>query len=97
MMSQLAVRPAIWWLMVVVMVVSTSLAIQTNEKVVRVNSETGTVIMADTRLCVDCHTFEFMERAIQDLYIAARSLDSQTETLLLRTEDRGLCRCLVEI
>ncbi|XP_056410918.1 neuropeptide-like protein C4orf48 homolog [Hyla sarda] len=95
MMLQFAVRPVIWWLVVEVMVAGTSLVTTTHDKVEGVNSETGSIISADTRLCVDCHTFEFMERAVQDLYKAAYSLDSQTNTLFLRTEDRGLCRCSV--
>ncbi|XP_075705077.1 NELL2-interacting cell ontogeny regulator 1-like isoform X2 [Rhinoderma darwinii] len=77
MMLQFAVRPVTWWLMIMVMVVGTSLATSMNEKIVAVNSETGSIILADTRPCVDCHTFEFMERAVQDLYKAAHKLDSQ--------------------
>ncbi|XP_063315916.1 NELL2-interacting cell ontogeny regulator 1-like [Pelobates fuscus] len=54
----------------------------------------GSVIPAETRPCVDCHAFEFMQRALQDLEKAAYSLDSRTETLLLDTEMRALCDCL---
>ncbi|NWY93229.1 CD048 protein, partial [Loxia curvirostra] len=45
------------------------------------------------RPCVDCHAFEFMQRALQDLRKTAYSLDTRTETLLLRAEKRGLCDC----
>ncbi|KAM8939560.1 NELL2-interacting cell ontogeny regulator 1-like [Pelodytes ibericus] len=57
-------------------------------------SESGSVIPAETRPCVDCHAFEFMQRAVEDIRKAAYSLDSQTETLLLKTEERALCYCL---
>uniref|UniRef100_A0A8C3EBQ7 NELL2-interacting cell ontogeny regulator 1 n=1 Tax=Corvus moneduloides TaxID=1196302 RepID=A0A8C3EBQ7_CORMO len=45
------------------------------------------------RPCVDCHAFEFMQRALQDLKKTAYNLDTRTETLLLRAEKRGLCDC----
>ncbi|NWU97851.1 CD048 protein, partial [Upupa epops] len=45
------------------------------------------------RPCVDCHAFEFMQRALQDLKKTAYNLDTRTETLLLRVEKRGLCDC----
>uniref|UniRef100_A0A8C9K6N4 NELL2-interacting cell ontogeny regulator 1 n=1 Tax=Panthera tigris altaica TaxID=74533 RepID=A0A8C9K6N4_PANTA len=45
------------------------------------------------RPCVDCHAFEFMQRALQDLRKTAYSLDSRTETLLLQAERRALCAC----
>ncbi|XP_069833404.1 NELL2-interacting cell ontogeny regulator 1-like [Dendropsophus ebraccatus] len=95
MMLQFAVTPVIWWLVTVVMVGGTSPATPVNEKVEGVHSKSGSIISADTRLCVDCHTFEFMERAVQDMYKAAHNLDSQIERLFLRTEDCGLCRCVV--
>uniref|UniRef100_A0A8D2IVZ6 NELL2-interacting cell ontogeny regulator 1 n=1 Tax=Varanus komodoensis TaxID=61221 RepID=A0A8D2IVZ6_VARKO len=46
------------------------------------------------RPCVDCHAFEFMQRALQDLKKTAYSLDSRTETLLFKVEKRTLCDCL---
>uniref|UniRef100_A0A8C5JVI6 NELL2-interacting cell ontogeny regulator 1 n=1 Tax=Junco hyemalis TaxID=40217 RepID=A0A8C5JVI6_JUNHY len=55
--------------------------------------EPGTAIPAESRPCVDCHAFEFMQRALQDLKKTAYSLDTRTETLLLRAEKRGLCDC----
>ncbi|KAM4049813.1 NELL2-interacting cell ontogeny regulator 1-like [Anomaloglossus baeobatrachus] len=93
MMLQFAVRPVIWWIMVVVMVGGKSPATPMNEMIVGVNFDTGNVISADTRLCVDCQSFKFLEQAVQDLYRAADNLDSQTEALFLRTEDCGLCTC----
>ncbi|XP_035312858.1 neuropeptide-like protein C4orf48 homolog isoform X1 [Cricetulus griseus] len=45
------------------------------------------------RPCVDCHAFEFMQRALQDLRKTAYSLDARTETLLLQAERRALCAC----
>ncbi|XP_071988730.1 NELL2-interacting cell ontogeny regulator 1 [Engystomops pustulosus] len=93
-MSESTIRPVIWWLTLVAMAGGTSIVTPTNEKIDGAIPQTGTTILADTRLCVDCHAFEFLERAVQDLYRAAHNLDSQTEILILRTEDRGLCRCL---
>ncbi|XP_045068127.1 neuropeptide-like protein C4orf48 homolog isoform X1 [Coregonus clupeaformis] len=56
--------------------------------------ETGTVIPAESRPCVDCHAFEFMQRALHDLKKTAFNLDAQTETLVLRAERRALCDCM---
>ncbi|CAG12806.1 unnamed protein product [Tetraodon nigroviridis] len=56
--------------------------------------ESGTVIPAESRPCVDCHAFEFMQRALQDLKKTAFSLDTRTETLVLRAERRALCDCM---
>ncbi|KAJ1213803.1 hypothetical protein NDU88_001434 [Pleurodeles waltl] len=61
------------------------------------NPEAGSVIPAESRPCVDCHAFEFMQRALQDLKKTAYNLDARTETLLLRAEKRGLCDCLPSI
>ncbi|KFQ30586.1 PREDICTED: neuropeptide-like protein C4orf48 homolog [Merops nubicus] len=55
--------------------------------------DSGSVIPAESRPCVDCHAFEFMQRALQDLKKTAYNLDTRTETLLLRVEKRGLCDC----
>ncbi|XP_056345111.1 neuropeptide-like protein C4orf48 homolog isoform X3 [Oenanthe melanoleuca] len=55
--------------------------------------DSGSVIPAESRPCVDCHAFEFMQRALQDLRKTAYSLDTRTETLLLTAEKRGLCDC----
>ncbi|CAI9584705.1 unnamed protein product [Staurois parvus] len=47
------------------------------EKMTGSLSEQGTVVPAEIRPCVDCHAFEFMERALQDINTAAHNLDSQ--------------------
>ncbi|TWW63407.1 NELL2-interacting cell ontogeny regulator 1 [Takifugu rubripes] len=56
--------------------------------------ESGTVIPAESRPCVDCHAFEFMQRALQDLKKTAFNLDTRTEMLVLRAERRALCDCM---
>uniref|UniRef100_A0A2I3GVI6 NELL2-interacting cell ontogeny regulator 1 n=1 Tax=Nomascus leucogenys TaxID=61853 RepID=A0A2I3GVI6_NOMLE len=53
----------------------------------------GSAVPAQSRPCVDCHAFEFMQRALQDLRKTAYSLDARTETLLLQAERRALCAC----
>uniref|UniRef100_A0A8B9BV33 NELL2-interacting cell ontogeny regulator 1 n=1 Tax=Anser brachyrhynchus TaxID=132585 RepID=A0A8B9BV33_9AVES len=64
---------------------------------VRSDQEAGTAIPAESRPCVDCHAFEFMQRALQDLKKTAYNLDTRTESLLLRAEKRGLCDCFPAI
>lgn len=59
----------------------------------RAEPAAGSAIPAQSRPCVDCHAFEFMQRALQDLRKTAYSLDSRTETLLLQAERRALCAC----
>ncbi|XP_039324185.1 LOW QUALITY PROTEIN: NELL2-interacting cell ontogeny regulator 1 [Saimiri boliviensis] len=60
----------------------------------RVGAEpAGSAVPAQSRPCVDCHAFEFMQRALQDLRKTACSLDARTETLLLQAERRALCAC----
>ncbi|OPJ70823.1 hypothetical protein AV530_017184 [Patagioenas fasciata monilis] len=61
---------------------------------VRSDQEAGTAIPAESRPCVDCHAFEFMQRALQDLKKTAYNLDTRTETLLLQVEKRNLCDCV---
>lgn len=58
------------------------------------DQDKGTVIPAESRPCVDCHAFEFMQRALQDLKKTAFNLDARTETLVLRAERRALCDCM---
>uniref|UniRef100_A0A674GAQ3 NELL2-interacting cell ontogeny regulator 1 n=2 Tax=Taeniopygia guttata TaxID=59729 RepID=A0A674GAQ3_TAEGU len=62
-------------------------------RLVGAGQDPGSAIPAESRPCVDCHAFEFMQRALQDLKRTARGLDTRTETLLLRAEKRGLCDC----
>ncbi|XP_010153485.1 PREDICTED: neuropeptide-like protein C4orf48 homolog [Eurypyga helias] len=61
---------------------------------VRLDQEAGTAIPAESRPCVDCHAFEFMQRALQDLKKTAYNLDTRTGTLLLQVEKRNLCDCV---
>ncbi|KAM4706460.1 NELL2-interacting cell ontogeny regulator 1-like [Discoglossus pictus] len=63
-------------------------------KLVLADELTGTTIPPESRPCVDCHAFEFMQRALQDLKKTAYNLDSRTETLLLKVERRTLCDCM---
>uniref|UniRef100_A0A8C7T360 NELL2-interacting cell ontogeny regulator 1 n=1 Tax=Oncorhynchus mykiss TaxID=8022 RepID=A0A8C7T360_ONCMY len=44
--------------------------------------EAGTVIPAESRPCVDCHAFEFMQRALQDLKKTAFNLDARVTSYL---------------
>ncbi|NXO88117.1 CD048 protein, partial [Sitta europaea] len=39
--------------------------------------DSGSVIPAESRPCVDCHAFEFMQRALQDLKKTAYTLDTR--------------------
>ncbi|NXK39040.1 CD048 protein, partial [Piprites chloris] len=41
------------------------------------DQEAGTPIPAESRPCVDCHAFEFMQRALQDLKKTAYNLDTR--------------------
>ncbi|KAF6129077.1 hypothetical protein HJG60_001849 [Phyllostomus discolor] len=43
----------------------------------RAEPATGSSIPAQSRPCVDCHAFEFMQRALQDLRKTAYSLDTR--------------------
>ncbi|KAE8628920.1 hypothetical protein XENTR_v10000286 [Xenopus tropicalis] len=72
----------------------TSVVALQNGKTIGSHPGTGGVIPAETRPCVDCQAFEFMQRALQDIKKTAYNLDSQAETLLLRAEKRALCDCL---
>ncbi|XP_004432388.2 PREDICTED: neuropeptide-like protein C4orf48 homolog [Ceratotherium simum simum] len=59
----------------------------------RAEPAAGSAVPAQSRPCVDCHAFEFMQRALQDLRKTAYSLDARTESLLLQAERRALCAC----
>ncbi|KAJ8382235.1 hypothetical protein SKAU_G00030130 [Synaphobranchus kaupii] len=55
----------------------------------------GTVIPAESRPCVDCHAFEFMQRALQDLKKTAFNPRTRgPRAWLLRAEKRALCDCM---
>uniref|UniRef100_A0A3Q1F569 NELL2-interacting cell ontogeny regulator 1 n=1 Tax=Acanthochromis polyacanthus TaxID=80966 RepID=A0A3Q1F569_9TELE len=47
------------------------------------DQDTGTVIPAESRPCVDCHAFEFMQRALQDLKKTAFNLDARVSEAAL--------------
>ncbi|KAG6935890.1 chromosome 4 orf 48 [Chelydra serpentina] len=87
-MASLSVWRAMWMAIPLISVVGLL-----NVKLVGASQESGSVIPAESRPCVDCHAFEFMQRALQDLKKTAYNLDTRTETLLLRAEKRGLCDC----
>ncbi|NWT96875.1 CD048 protein, partial [Urocynchramus pylzowi] len=44
---------------------------------VAAGQDSGSAIPAESRPCVDCHAFEFMQRALQDLKKTAYSLDTR--------------------
>ncbi|NXM50975.1 CD048 protein, partial [Gymnorhina tibicen] len=46
-------------------------------RLVGAGQDSGSVIPAESRPCVDCHAFEFMQRALQDLKKTAYSLDTR--------------------
>ncbi|NXJ14544.1 CD048 protein, partial [Odontophorus gujanensis] len=56
-------------------------------RLVGASQDSGSVIPAESRPCVDCHAFEFMQRALQDLKKMAYNLDTRvcasTENLSL--------------
>ncbi|XP_027518542.1 neuropeptide-like protein C4orf48 homolog [Corapipo altera] len=81
------------WSVVRVAILSLSVVGLLSVRLVGAGQDSGSVIPAESRPCVDCHAFEFMQRALQDLKKTAYNLDTRTETLLLRTEKRGLCDC----
>ncbi|NXT85828.1 CD048 protein, partial [Zapornia atra] len=46
-------------------------------RLVGAGQDAGSLIPADSRPCVDCHAFEFMQRALQDLKKTAYNLDTR--------------------
>ncbi|XP_072192899.1 NELL2-interacting cell ontogeny regulator 1 isoform X2 [Excalfactoria chinensis] len=46
-------------------------------RLVGASQDSGSVIPAESRPCVDCHAFEFMQRALQDLKKMAYNLDTR--------------------
>ncbi|NXW04872.1 CD048 protein, partial [Fregetta grallaria] len=46
-------------------------------RLVGASQDAGSVIPAESRPCVDCHAFEFMQRALQDLKKTAYNLDTR--------------------
>uniref|UniRef100_A0A8V0YX75 NELL2-interacting cell ontogeny regulator 1 n=1 Tax=Gallus gallus TaxID=9031 RepID=A0A8V0YX75_CHICK len=48
-------------------------------RLVGASQDSGSVIPAESRPCVDCHAFEFMQRALQDLKKMAYNLDTRVK------------------
>uniref|UniRef100_A0A8C8RIH5 NELL2-interacting cell ontogeny regulator 1 n=1 Tax=Pelusios castaneus TaxID=367368 RepID=A0A8C8RIH5_9SAUR len=50
----------------------------------------GSLTLPPSRPCVDCHAFEFMQRALQDLKKTAYNLDARVRSvtleIILRTD-----------
>ncbi|NXT13953.1 CD048 protein, partial [Prunella fulvescens] len=46
-------------------------------RLVAAGQDSRSAIPAESRPCVDCHAFEFMQRALQDLRRTACSLDTR--------------------
>ncbi|NXB11997.1 CD048 protein, partial [Cnemophilus loriae] len=46
-------------------------------RLVGAGQDSGSAIPAESRPCVDCHAFEFMQRALQDLKKTAYNLDTR--------------------
>ncbi|NXY22288.1 CD048 protein, partial [Atrichornis clamosus] len=46
-------------------------------RLVGAGQDSGNAIPAESRPCVDCHAFEFMQRALQDLKKTAYNLDTR--------------------
>ncbi|KAM9027641.1 NELL2-interacting cell ontogeny regulator 1 [Ara ararauna] len=84
--------PSAWSVMRVAIPVISVVALL-SVSLVGASQDSGSVIPAESRPCVDCHAFEFMQRALQDLKKTAYNLDTRAETLLLRAEKRSLCDC----
>ncbi|KAM5339905.1 NELL2-interacting cell ontogeny regulator 1 isoform 2-T2 [Glossophaga mutica] len=82
-------RPPRPWLLLLLLLLNATLL----GTPARAEPTTGSSIPAQSRPCVDCHAFEFMQRALQDLRKTAYSLDTRTEALLLQAERRALCAC----
>uniref|UniRef100_A0A8V0YQU6 NELL2-interacting cell ontogeny regulator 1 n=1 Tax=Gallus gallus TaxID=9031 RepID=A0A8V0YQU6_CHICK len=57
-------------------------------RLVGASQDSGSVIPAESRPCVDCHAFEFMQRALQDLKKMAYNLDTRD---LLQKEEGTAC------
>ncbi|EMP39390.1 Neuropeptide-like protein C4orf48 like protein [Chelonia mydas] len=62
---------------------------------IKANQEAGTTIPAESRPCVDCHAFEFMQRALQDLKKTAYNLDTRAgKEALILDDNNGVSFCL---
>ncbi|KAM5339904.1 NELL2-interacting cell ontogeny regulator 1 isoform 1-T1 [Glossophaga mutica] len=66
-------RPPRPWLLLLLLLLNATLL----GTPARAEPTTGSSIPAQSRPCVDCHAFEFMQRALQDLRKTAYSLDTR--------------------
>ncbi|KAJ7419016.1 Neuropeptide-like protein C4orf48 like protein [Willisornis vidua] len=64
-----------------VAVLSLSVLSLLSVRLVGAAQDSGSVIPAESRPCVDCHAFEFMQRALQDLKKTAYNLDTRAKEL----------------
>ncbi|KAK2541084.1 C4orf48 [Columba livia] len=71
--------PSVWSTMHVVVLVF-SVAGLLSVRLVVASQDSGSAIPAESRPCVDCHAFEFMQRALQDLKKTAYNLDTRVNT-----------------
>ncbi|NWX41117.1 CD048 protein, partial [Steatornis caripensis] len=78
--------PSVWTVMRVVIPFISVVGLL-SMRLVGASQDSGSVIPAESRPCVDCHAFEFMQRALQDLKKTAYNLDARVcvsiEMLLL--------------
>ncbi|MEE6462702.1 hypothetical protein FKM82_001681 [Ascaphus truei] len=68
--------------LVCLVILATSMVSMISGKLVGAHPDSGSVVPAETRPCVDCHAFEFMQRALQDLKKTAYNLDSRVRALV---------------
>ncbi|XP_005498526.2 NELL2-interacting cell ontogeny regulator 1 [Columba livia] len=68
--------PSVWSTMHVAVLVF-SVAGLLSVRLVVASQDSGSAIPAESRPCVDCHAFEFMQRALQDLKKTAYNLDTR--------------------
>ncbi|PKK31040.1 hypothetical protein A306_00003353 [Columba livia] len=68
--------PSVWSTMHVAVLVFSVVGLLSVRLVVA-GQDSGSAIPAESRPCVDCHAFEFMQRALQDLKKTAYNLDTR--------------------
>ncbi|NWX10584.1 CD048 protein, partial [Caloenas nicobarica] len=68
--------PSVWSTMHVAVLVISVVGLL-SVRLVAGGQDSGSAIPAESRPCVDCHAFEFMQRALQDLKKTAYNLDTR--------------------
>ncbi|NXW92671.1 CD048 protein, partial [Alopecoenas beccarii] len=68
--------PSVWSAMHAAVLVISAVGLL-SVSLVAAGQDPGSVIPAESRPCVDCHAFEFMQRALQDLKKTAYNLDTR--------------------